>query len=121
MLLTKIRAPLEPADLPDPVPGPGRVRLRVLACAVCRTDLHVIDGDLPSPKLPLVLGHEIVGRVEALGEGAARFRVGDRVGVPWLGGACGRCRFCAHGQENLCRGRWRIWTRAARWCAAAST
>ena len=102
MLLRHPRSPLEPADLPTPVPGPGQVRLRVLACAVCRTDLHVIDGDLPSPKLPLVLGHEIVGRVEALGQGASRFRVGDRVGVPWLGGACGQCRFCARGQENLC-------------------
>lgn len=102
MLLRHPRTPLEPADLPVPDPGPGQVRLRVLACAVCRTDLHVIDGDLPSPKLPLILGHEIVGRVEALGQGAARFRVGDRVGVPWLGGACGRCRFCVRGQENLC-------------------
>ena len=102
MLLRHPRTPLEPADLPVPDPGPGQVRLRVLACAVCRTDLHVIDGDLPSPKLPLVLGHEIVGRVEALGQGASRFRVGDRVGVPWLGGACGQCRFCARGQENLC-------------------
>ncbi|MFZ5512613.1 MAG: zinc-dependent alcohol dehydrogenase family protein [Pseudomonadota bacterium] len=102
MLLRHPRTPLEPADLPVPDPGPGQVRLRVLACAVCRTDLHVIDGDLPSPKLPLILGHEIVGRVEALGQGAARFRVGDRVGVPWLGGACGHCRFCVRGQENLC-------------------
>jgi propanol-preferring alcohol dehydrogenase len=102
MLLRHPRSPLEPADLPTPVPGAGQVRLRVLACAVCRTDLHVIDGDLPAPKLPLVLGHEIVGRVEALGQGATRFRVGDRVGVPWLGGACGHCRFCARGQENLC-------------------
>lgn len=102
MLLTRTGSPLEHAVLPEPQPGPGQVRLRVLACAVCRTDLHVIDGDLPSPKLPLVLGHEIVGHVEALGEGAARFRIGDRVGVPWLGGACGHCRFCERGQENLC-------------------
>ena len=102
MLLTAVRTPLVAAELPEPVPGPGQVRLRVLACAVCRTDLHVIDGDLLNPKLPLVLGHEIVGRVEALGQGTTRFRVGDRVGVPWLGGACGQCRFCARGQENLC-------------------
>lgn len=102
MLLTRAGSPLELAELPEPRPRPGQVRLRVLACAVCRTDLHVIDGDLPSPKLPLVLGHEIVGRVEAIGEGASRFRIGDRVGVPWLGGACGHCRFCERGQENLC-------------------
>ncbi len=102
MLLTAPHTPLVPADLPEPVPGPGQVRLRVLACAVCRTDLHVIDGDLPDPKLPLVLGHEIVGRVEALGQGATRFRVGERVGVPWLGGACGQCHYCDRGQENLC-------------------
>jgi propanol-preferring alcohol dehydrogenase len=102
MLLTAARTSLVPADLPEPVPGPGQVRLRVLACAVCRTDLHVIDGDLPDPKLPLVLGHEIVGRVEALGQGTTRFRAGERVGVPWLGGACGRCRYCIRGQENLC-------------------
>ncbi len=102
MLLNATRSPLVPTTLPEPAPGPGEVQLRVLACAVCRTDLHVIDGDLPHPKLPLVLGHEIVGRVEALGPGARRFRVGDRVGVPWLGGACGECRYCARGQENLC-------------------
>lgn len=102
MLLNEVGAPLVPTEMPDPVPGPGQVQLRVLACAVCRTDLHVIDGDLPSPKLPLVLGHEVVGRVEALGEGATRFHIGDRVGVPWLAETCGACGFCRHGQENLC-------------------
>ncbi len=94
--------PLVPARLPLREPGPGEVRLRVRACAVCRTDLHVIDGDLPKPKLPLVLGHEIVGLVEALGEGTHRFEVGARVGVPWLGWTCGTCRHCEAGRENLC-------------------
>jgi len=102
MVLDAPRKPLRLAEVPDPEPGPGQLLLRVRACAVCRTDLHVIDGDLPEPKLPLVLGHEIVGVVEAAGEGAARFSTGDRVGVPWLGGTCGRCRSCAEGRENLC-------------------
>lgn len=102
MLFNEIGQPLQKAELPMPAPGPGEVRLRVLACAVCRTDLHIIDGELPNPRLPLVPGHEIVGRVEALGAGATRFGIGERVGVPWLGGACGTCRYCRRGQENLC-------------------
>ena len=102
MVLVRPGAPLTAADPPLPVPGPGELRLRVAACGVCRTDLHVADGELPGPKLPLVLGHEIVGRVEAVGPGAARFRIGDRVGVPWLGWTCGACRYCASGRENLC-------------------
>ncbi|MCL4809911.1 MAG: zinc-dependent alcohol dehydrogenase family protein [Thermoanaerobaculia bacterium] len=102
MLLDAPGRPLRLADVSDPAPGPGQVLLRVRACAVCRTDLHVLDGDLPKPKLPLVLGHEIVGVVEGAGEGASRFARGDRVGVPWLGATCGRCRFCAGGAENLC-------------------
>lgn len=102
MLLDAAGTPLRLAELPDPVPGPGELLLRVSACAVCRTDLHVLDGDLPRPKLPLVLGHEIVGVVERVGAGSAPFAPGDRVGVPWLGGACSRCRFCAEGSENLC-------------------
>ncbi len=85
-----------------PAPGPGQVLVRVAACAVCRTDLHVVDGDLPHPKPGVIPGHEIVGRVVARGEGADRHAVGARVGVPWLGFACGTCRFCARGQENLC-------------------
>ncbi|WP_202614848.1 zinc-dependent alcohol dehydrogenase family protein [Elioraea sp. Yellowstone] len=85
-----------------PEPGPGQLRLRVAACAVCRTDLHVVDGDMPAPKPAVIPGHEIVGRVEALGPGVAGFRAGDRVGVPWLGFACGTCRFCREGRENLC-------------------
>lgn len=102
MVLIQPGRELEAMELETPIPAPGQVRLKVLACAVCRTDLHVIDGDLPNPKLPLILGHEIVGRVEALGEGVTRFQIGDRVGVPWLGGACGRCRYCEREQENLC-------------------
>jgi propanol-preferring alcohol dehydrogenase len=94
--------PLRAAVVPQPEPGPGELLLRVRACGVCRTDLHVADGDLPDAKLPLVLGHEIVGVVEAAGPGATRFAVGDRVGVPWLGWTCGACRYCATGRENLC-------------------
>jgi propanol-preferring alcohol dehydrogenase len=102
MLLQAPRTPLVPADLPLPEPGPGQLRVRVLACGVCRTDLHVVDGELPRPKLPLVLGHEVVGRVDALGEGVARFALGDRVGIPWLGWTCGACPACRAGRENLC-------------------
>lgn len=87
---------------PVPEPAAGEVRLRVLACAVCRTDLHVVDGDLPLPALPIVPGHEIVGEVEALGAGVQSLAVGDRVGVPWLGHSCGHCAFCNAGRENLC-------------------
>ncbi len=96
--------PLRLAELPKPEPLRGEILVRVSACGVCRTDLHVVDGDLTEPKLPLVPGHQIVGRVEALGEGVKRFAVGERVGVPWLGGSCGGCRYCASGRENLCAG-----------------
>jgi propanol-preferring alcohol dehydrogenase len=102
MILDAPGRPLRLADVPVPEPRAGEVLLRVRACAVCRTDLHVADGDLPDPKLPLVPGHEIVGEVVARGEGAARFPVGARVGVPWLGFTCGACRYCRAGQENLC-------------------
>lgn len=102
MILEAIGMPLRPVDRPDPAPGKGQLMLRVEACAVCRTDLHVCDGDLPNPKLPLVPGHEIVGIVEAVGEGIAPSRVGQRVGVPWLGHTCGCCSFCRSGEENLC-------------------
>jgi propanol-preferring alcohol dehydrogenase len=102
MVLTAPHTPLRETDLPTPRPGPGQVRLRVRACGVCRTDLHVVDGELPDPKLPLVPGHEIVGVVEAAGEGVDRFAVGDRVGVPWLGWTCGECSYCRSGRENLC-------------------
>jgi propanol-preferring alcohol dehydrogenase len=102
MLLTQQRQPLMPRDVPDPDPGPGQVAVRVLTCGVCRTDLHVVDGDLHEPKLPLVVGHQIVGEVVAAGEGAERFAVGDRIGIPWLGWTDGVCRYCRSGRENLC-------------------
>jgi propanol-preferring alcohol dehydrogenase len=102
MVLERPRGPLRPAELPDPSPAEGQVLLAVSACGVCRTDLHIVDGDLAEPKLPLVLGHQIVGRVAELGEGARRFAVGDRVGVPWLGWTCGECPYCLSGRENLC-------------------
>jgi len=90
-------------ETPAPAkPGPGEVRIAVSACGVCRTDLHVVDGELTEPKLPITPGHEIIGRVVELGEGVARFGIGDRVGVPWLGWACGNCEFCRRGEENLC-------------------
>jgi propanol-preferring alcohol dehydrogenase len=102
MVLYRVGEPLRLTDRPDPVPAAGEVRIRVEACAVCRTDLHVVDGDLPNPALPLVPGHEIVGIVEAVGEGVAPARLGRRVGVPWLGHACGSCPYCAAERENLC-------------------
>ena len=102
MVLTEIGKPLEYRDLPDPQCGPDQVLIKVGACAVCRTDLHVLDGDLPDPKLPLIPGHEIVGRVVETGSGVDDIAVGDRVGVPWLGWTCGRCPYCRRGQENLC-------------------
>ncbi len=102
MVLEAPRAPLVPRELPTPEPGPGQVRVRVHACAVCRTDLHVADGELPEPKLPLVLGHQVVGEVEALGPGVEAVAPGARVGVPWLGWTCGECRWCTGGRENLC-------------------
>lgn len=94
--------PLAPRDVAVPEPGPGEVRVRVSACAICRTDLHVVEGDLPVRRSPVTPGHQIVGRVDALGEGVDRLAVGDRVGVAWLQRTCGRCRFCASGRENLC-------------------
>jgi alcohol dehydrogenase, propanol-preferring len=102
MILDEARKPLRLAEVAVPSPGPGQVLIRVHACAVCRTDLHVVDGDLAEPKLPLIPGHEIVGSVASLGAGVDRFRVGDRVGVPWLGWTCGECDFCRSGRENLC-------------------
>ena len=102
MVLDRQQQPLRAADLTDPEPGPGAVLLDVHACGVCRTDLHVVDGELDRPKLPLVPGHQIVGRVLAAGGAAERFAVGDRVGVPWLGWTCGECEYCLSGRENLC-------------------
>ena len=102
MLLESQRQPLRLAEVPTPRPGHGQVLLKVSACAVCRTDLHVIDGELPDAKLPLILGHQIVGRVVELGEGVERIKLGQRLGVPWLGYTDGTCRYCLRGQENLC-------------------
>jgi propanol-preferring alcohol dehydrogenase len=102
MVFTGTESPLREAELPGPERGPGQVSLNVQACAVCRTDLHILDGELPDPKLPLVLGHQIVGLVSQVGKGASRFSVGERVGVPWLGWTDGSCRFCRSGRENLC-------------------
>ena len=102
MLLGAARSPLRLAQLPLPQPGPNEVLIRVHACGVCRTDLHVFDGELPHPKLPLVLGHEIVGTVVATGERVESFKPGGRVGVPWLGRTCGACSYCQGCRENLC-------------------
>jgi len=101
-VLTAAGRPLAAAELPMPRPGPHQVLIEVRACAVCRTDLHVVDGELPDAKLPLVPGHEIIGTVVEKGESVDRFRVGDRVGVPWLGWTCGVCEYCRSGRENLC-------------------
>ena len=102
MILDGASVPLRLATLDPPRPGPGQVLVQVAACGVCRTDLHVFDGELASPKLPLVLGHEIVGTVAELGEGVRDLSLGQRIGVPWLGRTCGGCRYCGSGQENLC-------------------
>lgn len=102
MVFTTPGQPLEYRDLPVPTPQPEEVLIRVEACAVCRTDLHIIDGELPAPNLPLIPGHQIVGIIERLGERVTRWTVGQRVGVPWLGWTCGECRFCRDGRENLC-------------------
>lgn len=97
-------SPLRMTDLPDPQPGPGEVRLRVRCCGICRTDLHVIEGDLPREKRPVIPGHQIVGVVDALGDGCSRFRVGARIGVAWLRHTCGGCNWCRADRENLCNG-----------------
>lgn len=102
MILEAAGRELKEVEVSQPVPGNSEVLLKIAACGVCRTDLHVIDGDLPDPRLPLILGHEIVGRVVAKGKHVDRFAIGQRVGVPWLGRTCGHCRYCASGRENLC-------------------
>jgi propanol-preferring alcohol dehydrogenase len=102
MVLERLGAPLAFVERPDPRPADGEVRVRVAACGVCRTDLHVVDGELSNPKLPLVPGHEIVGRIDMVGERVAALEVGRRVGVPWLGQTCGLCQYCCSGRENLC-------------------
>jgi propanol-preferring alcohol dehydrogenase len=102
MVLEEAGKPLRLLDVPIPVPGKSQVLIRVHTCGVCRTDLHIADGELTQPKLPLVQGHEIVGTVEAAGPGAGGFEVGERIGVPWLGRTCGECSYCTRGRENLC-------------------
>jgi propanol-preferring alcohol dehydrogenase len=102
MVLSKPGTPLVWTDLPDRQPGAGEVRVEVLACGVCRTDLHVLDGELPDPKSPIIPGHEIVGRIDALGTGVEGLVLGERVGVPWLGHTCGACPYCRMQRENLC-------------------
>ena len=102
MILERTHRPLREVDLPVPEPGPGQIQLRVKACAVCRTDLHVVDGELPDGEIPLIPGHEIVGVVDQVGDGVTAFNVGDRVGIPWLGYSCGECAQCKSGRENLC-------------------
>src|SRR5271170_5243365 len=102
MVLRARGTPLIMEVRPDPVPGTGEIRIRVEACAVCRTDLHVIDGELPHVHYPIVPGHEIVGIVEALGSGAEHLTIGQRVGIPWLGKTCGHCEYCISNRENLC-------------------
>ncbi|MEA3311071.1 MAG: alcohol dehydrogenase catalytic domain-containing protein, partial [candidate division WOR-3 bacterium] len=94
--------PLKLVDLGMPEPGAGQVRVKVSRCGVCHTDLHTVEGDLDLPRLPIVPGHEIVGRIDKVGEGVSRERVGERVGVPWLYSTCGKCSFCTEGRENLC-------------------
>ena len=102
MVLDAPRTPLVTRERPLPAPAPGEILVKVAACGVCRTDLHVVDGELERPKLPIVPGHEIVGRVAALGQGVSGFSIGERVGVPWLGATCGTCLYCQSGAENLC-------------------
>jgi len=102
MVMESPRHGLEPRDLPEPSPGRGQVLIKIGACAVCRTDLHILDGELAQPKLPLIPGHEVVGRVVQTGEAAKRFEIGERVGVPWLAWTCGQCEYCRAGKENLC-------------------
>ncbi|WP_339071783.1 zinc-dependent alcohol dehydrogenase family protein [Methylovirgula sp. 4M-Z18] len=102
MLLKRIGHPLEWTELPDRLPEPGQVRVKVSACGVCRTDLHVVDGDLPNPKLPIIPGHEVIGRIDLLGDSVAGLKIGQRVGVPWMAKTCGQCAYCVDQHENLC-------------------
>ena len=102
MVLSAPGVRLQMQERPDPVPAGGEIRVKVSACGVCRTDLHVVDAELPGIKYPIVPGHEIVGRVDLVGSDVATHRIGDRVGIPWLGYTCGICRFCQEGMENLC-------------------
>ena len=103
MVLNKIGAALEWAELADPQPGPGEIRVKVAACGVCRTDLHVVDGELPDPKVPIIPGHEIVGRIDLIGAGVKGLKIGERVGIPWLGHTCGVCPYCIDGSGKSLR------------------
>jgi alcohol dehydrogenase, propanol-preferring len=102
MVLKRLRTPLEWMELADAQPAAGQIRVKISACGVCRTDLHVVDGELAEPRVPIVPGHEVVGRIDAIGPGVEALRIGERVGVPWLGHTCGVCRYCRMGRENLC-------------------
>jgi propanol-preferring alcohol dehydrogenase len=102
MVLNALHTPLVWTELPDRPPGPGQIRVKVAACGVCRTDLHVVDGELPHPQVPIIPGHEIVGRIDALGSGVTDLKLGQRVGIPWLGHTCGVCPYCKMQRENLC-------------------
>ncbi len=102
MVLREPHTQLVMTDLPERLPGTGQIRVKVLACGVCRTDLHVMDGELPFPKSPIIPGHEIVGRIDAIGKDVSGLAIGDRVGIPWLGHTCGVCRYCREQRENLC-------------------
>ena len=102
MVLKKIGTALEWTEIPDPQPGPGEIRVKMSACGVCRTDLHVVDGELPNPKTPIIPGHEIVGRIDLLGADVKGLKIGERVGIPWLGHTCGVCPYCLEHRENLC-------------------
>src|ERR1700730_10182288 len=102
MVLKKLRSALEWTEIADRQPGRGQIRVKVTACGVCRTDLHVVDGELPDPKVPIIPGHEIVGRIDAIGAGVEGLSLGERVGIPWLGHTCRVCPYCTGGQENLC-------------------
>jgi len=102
MVLKQVGRPLEWTELPDRQPGPGEIRVKVAACGVCRTDLHVVDGELPHPQVPIIPGHEIVGRIDAVGQGVEGLVIGQRVGIPWLGHTCGVCPYCRMQRENLC-------------------
>lgn len=102
MVLNAPGTPLQLIERADPSPGPGEILVRIAACGVCRTDLHLVDGELPDPLLPIIPGHEIVGTVASLGKGVEQFEIGQRIGIPWLGHTCGHCRYCMSGVENLC-------------------
>src|ERR1700689_938655 len=102
MVLEKLKTPLVWTELADRSPGPGEIRVNVAACGVCRTDLHVVDGELPDPRVPIIPGHKIVGRIDALGAGVDELGMSERVGIPWLGHTCGVCPYCVANQDNLC-------------------